>query len=305
MAKKLRFSQIATDLILKMVWSIALVGTLGLIIVKLINPKNLESTRMEYLLLALIVFFIIPYLGRLEAFGIKVEIRKVVEDLDARCRAIPDYILGSEYHDEEDFQLAELCYQNSLDKDAHFWPAKLNLGAIAQDKKKFDEAISWYKSILKDEGRDEDETKDIYAHNNLADVYLYSDEPYRDPKLALYHAEQTIELCPGMGSAYQYKAEALNRLNRYDEAIPLLLMILDKRIMPSQEHWTRYELMLAQCQKGEHVDLNKIKDMYRLAMSNGEGEYFLEMFESEKGLFPKIEWAKIEKFLASPGFEKD
>jgi len=302
MAKKLRGAQKMMDIFLRIMWGISLIGTFILILKKIIDPIFLQTTRLEYLLLALIVFLIIPYLGKLEAFGIKVEIRKVVEDLDARLKAIPDYILGSEYYKEGDLQLADECFHYSLNKDAHFWPAKLNLGAIAQNREAYDEAIFWYKSILKDEARDEDETKDIYAHNNLADVYLYSVAPYRDPKQALYHAEKIIELSPGLGSAHQYKAEALNRLNRFDEAIPLLNVILEKRLIPTQEHWTKYELMLAQAQKGVAVDATNLKDQYRIAMSNGEGKYFLDMLEEEKELFPQKDYKIIDEFLANPSF---
>jgi tetratricopeptide (TPR) repeat protein len=302
MAKRLRFSQAAFDFILRLIWAISLLGTFVLIVLKVVDSTFLESTRLEYLMIALLVFFVIPYLGRLEAFGIKVEIRKVVEDLDARVKAIPDYILGVEYYREDDIQLAEICFQNSLNKDPHFWPAKLQLGAIAQDKEVFFEALNWYQSILKDEDT-EDGTKDIYAHNNLADLYLYSEDLHRDPQKALDHAIKTIELCPGLGSGYIHKAEALNRLRKYTEALPILRLIIAKEMLPSQDHWVNYELMLANAWLlNAPIEFGMLETLYRTAVDNNDGKYFLKMLTKEKVLYPARDHSIIDEFLSKPSF---
>jgi len=279
------------DGFLQIMWALGLLITFILLISKLLMPSMLQATRYEYLLIALVVFLVIPYLGKLEAFGVKVEIRKRMDEIESRLKALPDYLLGSEYCDEQDFQLAKDCFHRSLSIDPTFWPALLNLGYIAHEEKVFEDAFRLYKKVL------EIDPENIYALNNLADAYLYSPPPFRNPEKALSCAETILSICEGMGSALLYKAEALNRLKRPDEAIIILQQILDNNLIPKQKHWVKYELALAKSKRGEIIDRNLLDRIYKIALDNGEGEYFLEMAKEEAELFNEPDRVQIIKFV--------
>jgi tetratricopeptide (TPR) repeat protein len=292
------FAQRATDVFLQVMWGLGLIVTFSLMITKILSPDKLQSTRFEYLLVSLVVFLLIPYLGKFEAFGVKVETRRrvdevelKVETIDSRLKALPDYMLGSEYYSEKDYQLAKESLRKSLTADPTFWPAEFCLGTIAQEEERYDEAFRAYKKVL------EIEPDNIYAYNNLADAYLYSPPPFKNPERALQCAEKVLTKLDGMGSALQYKCEALNRLGRYTEAEHILKEIVDNDVIPNQRHWALYELALAKSKRGTRIETAGLSRMYEIALNNGEGEYFLEMAEEEVELFEDADRKTILNFV--------
>jgi len=293
-----KIGQRLTDAFLQLMWGLGLIVAFALVIIKIVSPENLQSTRFEYLLFFLVVFLIIPYLGKFEAFGVKVETRRRVDEvevkieaIDSRLKALPDYMLGSDYYNEKDYQLAKECFLKSLAADVTFWPAELCLGVIAQDEERFDDAFRAYKKVL---AIDPD---NIYALNNLADAYLYSPPPFKNPDRALQCAEKVLSKLDGMGSALLYQCEALNRLSRHDEAAQKLKQILDYDIIPTQRHWALYELALANSKRGSQIQPKELSRMYEIALDNSEGEYFLEMAEEEADLFENDDRQTILKFV--------
>jgi tetratricopeptide (TPR) repeat protein len=279
-------------------WALGLVVTFVLVIIKIASPNYLPSARVEYMLISLIVFLIIPYLGKLEAFGIKVETRKRVDEvevkldaIDTRLKALPDYIMGSDYFNEEDYQLAKECYLKSLQADPTFWPAEFCLGSIYQSQGRHEDAIRSYKKIL------EEDPDNVYALNNLAESYLYAPPPLKNPEKALKCADRILSILDGMGSALQYKCEALNRLGRSSEASGILKQLIKNDTLPSQKHWVLYELALANSMAGIRLSQEQISRIYEIALSNGEGEYFLEEAKKEVDLFDSADGQILLKFI--------
>jgi tetratricopeptide (TPR) repeat protein len=275
MEEKPGLFQRVLDVLPRVVWALALTVTSVLLLVKVLSGNELKELRVEYLLLAVAVFLVFPYLSKIEAFGVKVEIKRKVEDLAARVNALPDYIIGSEYQDEGDLQLAEESLHRSLELDPRFWPACLSLGEIAQDEGRHDAAIRLYLDVLKID------PTNVYAPNNLADLYLAAPAPLRNPTEALKWAEKALAALPTMASAMYLKGEALNRLGRYNEAATLLQGLLDLDRLPTQRHWVMYELAIGHSQTGTRLAQSDLKDMLFAAVDNGEGKSLMDLLRSE------------------------
>jgi len=286
------------DTLFQIIWGLGVLCTFAFIIMKAISPNTLQSTRFEYLLLALAVLMLIPYLGKFEAFGVKFETKKRVDEvedrmdaLDSRVKALPDYILGSDYFEEKDYDLAKECFLRSLKADPKYWPALLNLGTIELEEEHYKDAINNFKEVL------EIDPGNVYAQNNLAEAYLYASPPLRNPERALGYAESVLKKIEWFPSALLYRCEALNRLNRHDEAVPKLKEILENNLIPTQRHWALYELALANSRKGQTLKTDALERMYDLAQDNKEGEYFLEMAEEEAQLFSESDEETLLNFV--------
>jgi tetratricopeptide (TPR) repeat protein len=281
------------DLFFKVICGASAIVFLSAIIVKLSRPALLSEVKLETLLLILGAIIVLPYISQLEAFGVKMEIRKKVDDLAARLKALPDYILASEYHSEGDYTLAERSYRASMDLCSDFWPSIFGLAAVYHDREEFDKAIMEYNRVLTID------PNNIYALNNLAEVYLVAPPPIMDPSKALEMANQAIQIVPSLGSALYYKGEALNRLNLYDQARSILSGILSQNLLPTQTHWVIYELSVASSNLGGKISKNTLDRMLFHARDNGQGKRFLDVLatEEEQKRFNKDDVVTIRQFV--------
>jgi tetratricopeptide (TPR) repeat protein len=281
------------DVFFKLVCGASTVIFLSAIVVKLLHPALLSEVKLETLLLILGAIIILPYISQLEAFGVKMEIKKKVEDLAARVHALPDYILASEYHSEGDYTLAERSYRASIDQCSDFWPAIFGLAGVYHDREEFDNAIMEYNRALKVD------PNNVYVLNNLAEVYLVPSQPIMDPKKALDMANQALQIVPSLGSALYYKGEALNRLSSYDQARPILSGILAKDMLPTQTHWVMYELSVASSNLGERISEKTLDRMLFQARDNGQGKRLLDALamEEEQKRFKKDDLVVIRQFV--------
>jgi len=263
------------------------------LVVKLVKPSLLVGLKYEIILGALAIAILFPYISQLEAFGVKVEIRKQVDDLSAQIKAMPDYMLGSEYQVAGDCDMAEQSYRKSLEQCPTFWPAILGLASVYHEEEDFARAIMEYKRVL------ELDKNNIYALNNLADVYTIADPPLKDPKKALEAAEQALQLTPSKGSTLHYKAVALNELGRYREARDILNAIISQDLLPDQRHWVMYELAIANSGLGKAVSLEYLGKMLLHAKEHGAASNVIEALSREEELerFNHSDRPMIQKFL--------
>ncbi len=263
------------------------------LVVKIVKPPLLAELNYETILAALAVAILFPYISQLEAFGVKVEIRKQVDDLSAQIKAMPDYMLGSEYHTAGDYEMAEQSYRKSLEQCPTFWPAVLGLAGVFHDEEDFARAIMEYKRVL------ELDKNNIYALNNLADVYTIADAPLKDPKKALEAADQALQFTPSKGSTLHYKAVALNELGRYQEARDILNAIIAQGLLEDQVHWVMYELAVANSGLGKSLSLDYLNKMLLHAREHGAAGNVMEALSREEELerFHLPDRPTILKFL--------
>lgn len=281
------------DLFLKVLCSFLAISLLTAIIIKLAN-NGLSEIKLETLLLIFGITILLPYISKLEAFGVKMEVKKRVDNLSAKVQALPDYVLASEYHSEGDYTLAERSYRASMEQSPDFWPAIFGLACVYHDREEYEMAIMEYNRVL---GID---PNNIYVFNNLAEVYLISPMPLKNPKKALEMAEKALLLVPALGSALYYKAEALNRLQEYSQAKNILKSIISNNILPAERHWAMFELCVAKSNLGNEKLLEEDLDrMFFNARDNGQGKRFLNCLalEEEQDRFKREDIHIIRQFL--------
>lgn len=263
------------DLFFKLICGSSALVFLAAIILRLF-AGNLTSVKLEYLLLSFGLSIILPYLSQLDAFGVKFELRKKVEDLSEQITALPDYVIGSEYDEDEDYMLAEKYYNSSLMKCNDFWPALLGLASIYDDQGLYEKAYEKYKKVLKID------PENAYALNNLAAFHIYSPWPYYDPEKAIENADQVLEIVPNLNSALYYKGEALNRNGSYTAAYDLLKKLLDSDNFPSAKHDILYELAVAGSNLGKAISIHQLESMLSFAENNNEEERLMSRFYDTK-----------------------
>jgi tetratricopeptide (TPR) repeat protein len=280
------------DLFFKLVCGSSALVFLFAIILKLFTTK-LPCIKMEYLLLSFGLAIILPYLGQFEAFGVKVELRKKVEELSSRVMALPDYVQGSEYDAEDDYTLAEKSYNSSLNKCNDFWPAIFSLASIYDENERYDEAIMRYNEVLSIDA------ENTYALNNLAAFYIYSPWPYYDPKKAIEMADRVLKVVPGLNSALYYKGEALNRDHTYAAAYSLLQGFITSDTFQTARHDILYELAVANSNLGKGISNKNLDEMFSYAKKNNEANKFIKILNDneEQNRFIQNDRALIREFV--------
>ena len=258
------------DTFFNLVCILAAFLVMGAIIGKFMRVEALTDISIERLFIILGVIFVLPYVTRMEAFGVKFEMRKKVESLSDTIQALPDYVLASEYEAEEDWELAETAYNTSLRKCSEFWPSLFGLGSVYDSQEKYAKAIAEYNKVIKLD------PENVYAHNNLAGVYVSAPNPLRDPKKARDMADKALAVIPDLGSAMYYKAEALNRETKYAEAYAILTGLREGDKPSGQSHWVHYELSIASSHKNEHLSRDVLEASYLLAQQNDAGKEFVD-----------------------------
>jgi tetratricopeptide (TPR) repeat protein len=280
------------DLFFKLVCGSSALFFLFTIILRLFTTK-LPGVKLEYLLLSFGLAIILPYLGQFEAFGVKVELRKKVEELSSRVMALPDYIQGSEYDAEDDYSLAEKCYYSSLKKCEDFWPAIFGLASMYDERNMYDNAVMKYNEVLAID------PKNAYTLNNLAAFYLYSPWPYYDPEKSIEMADRALEVVPGLKSALYYKGEALNRNGSYKAAFDLLTGFLNPDSFQSAQHDILYEIAVAKSNLEQRISEEELEKILFWAKENDETRKFLENLndENEQNRFNKNDRDLIKEFI--------
>lgn len=288
---------------IKCICAVSSILSLFLIIYKLgytlkyphIEISNLSQINLMTLFLILGATLIVPYLYKIELYGVKFELRKRLDDISSQLEALPDYILGSEYQNEEDYILAEESYRKALEYCPDFWPAHLGLGSIYHTLKQFDKAIVHYNRVI---NKDAKVLQNIYALNNLAEVYIEADSPtIRNYSEALDKANKALKIIPSLGSALYYKAEALNRLNRYNEAIVILNELLQSEQPPKQQHWTMYEHAISKSNMDQRISDVDLKEMLKRAKRNNERDIFVEDLYKDKQRFATLDRTTVANFV--------
>jgi len=285
--------RLSWDIFFKIICGLLAILLLISIIIKLFEPNRLADIKLETVLIILAVVIVLPYITNLEAFGVKMEIKKKIDDISSKINALPDYILGKEYHSEGDLTLAERAYRTSLEKCNDFWPAIIGIASICIDKEDYEKAIMEYNRVL------EIDPNNPYVFNDLAAIYLDAPSPITDARKALEMANKSLELVPSMASSLYYKGEALNKLSLYDEAYSLLKGMVSKDLPKGHAHWTMCEFMIATSQLGKGISEESLKKLLFLAENNGEGKRLLEYLANteEKERWKEKDLNIINKFI--------
>jgi tetratricopeptide (TPR) repeat protein len=280
------------DLFFKIICGISAIVFLVAIICKL-KGGDLTKVDLKYLLLGLGVAVILPFLTQLDAFGVKLELRKKVEAISGQLEALPDYVLGSEAENEQDIHLAKNYYKLSLEKNYKFWPSILALASLDDDDGNYDEAIAGYKNVLKYDN------ENVYALNNLASAFLYADLPNYNTSKALEYANKALEIIPTLGSALFYKGEALNRRGSYSEAYPILNEVFNSETLPKALDDVLYEMIISNSNLGRGVRIEELNMIYFIAKKNDEVSELIGMLKNnlERDRFIPGDLPLIDKFL--------
>jgi tetratricopeptide (TPR) repeat protein len=268
--------QLSWEMFFKFICGLTAIIFIVAIIIKLTRPSLLADIKLETLLLLLGAIIILPFISQLEAFGVKVEVKKRLDDLSATVKALPDYVLGSEFEAENDYILAEEYYRKSLRYSSDYWPSILGLGSIYHDQGIFDKAIIEYNNVLSID------PKNVYALNNLAEIYIVAPFPTKDPQKAYDLADQALKIIPSLGSALYYKCEALNRLGCYKQAHDILQGMLTNNTLPTQRHWIMYELLITNSNQGKNISEEELDRIFFNAKDNSEGKFFLDDLSKEE-----------------------
>lgn len=269
------------DIFFKIICGISAIVFLVAVILKLFMV-SIPNVDLKLLLICFGVAIILPYLSQLDAFGVKVELRKRVEDISSQVNgiteqlnALPDYVIGSECESEGDIFLAEKYYKSSLKKCDTFWPVVLALASIDYDHDDYDSSIIGHNRVL------ELDKDNVYAMNNLAAAYLYAPWPLYNPGKALEFTNKVLEIVPDLKSSLYYKAEALNRIGKYNDALFILKNLFDTVSLPEAEHDILYEMAISKSNIGQRLTIDELKQMHKYAVKNDEGEVFLDRFKDE------------------------
>jgi tetratricopeptide (TPR) repeat protein len=269
------------DIFFKIICGISAIVFLVAIVIKLFMAY-LPNVELKLLLLCFGVAIILPYLSQLDAFGVKVELRKRVEDitgqvngLTEQLNALPDYVIGSECESEGDFLLAEKYYNSSLKKCNEFWPAVLALSSLDYDHDNYEGSIIGYNRVL------ELDKDNVWAMNNLAAAYLYAPWPLHNPGKALEYTNRVLEIIPNLNSSLFYKGEALNRMGSYSDALFILKNLIDTISLHDAEHDILYEITISKSSLGQRITLEELNQIYKYAVKNEVEGSLLDRFRDE------------------------
>jgi len=277
----------------KFICGLAAILLLISIIIKLYGNDKFSKIELETFIIILAVMIALPSITNLEAFGVKMEIRKKIDDISSRVNAMPDYILGKEYHSEGDLDLAEISYRASLEKCNDFCPAIIGIASVFNDRGDYEKAIMEYNRVL---AIDPDNP---YVFNDLAAIYVEAPLPITDPKKALELANKALELVPSLATSLYFKCEALNKLGLYNESYIILQDMVLKDLPRDFVHWTMYELSIAMSQIGKGISEDFLKKMLYLSEANGEGKQLLEYLakDEHKDRWKDKDITLINKFI--------
>jgi tetratricopeptide (TPR) repeat protein len=285
--------RLSWEVFFKIICGIAAIIFVIAIALKVIRPALLTEIKIETLLLLLAGIIILPFISQFEAFGVKMEVKKKLDNLSSTVNGLPDYVLGSEFLAEGDYLLAEESFRKCLSYSKDYWPPILGIAGIYHAQGEYDKAIMEYNRVLSLD------PKNVYAFNNLAEVYIIAPSPIKDAKKALYMADQALNIIPSLGSALYYKCEALNRLGEYNPAHELLKGMQEKDILPSERHWVMFELAISNSHRGKKISEEDLDRIFFNAKDNGEGKFFLEDIATEEQLerFIESDRSVIRSFL--------
>jgi len=146
--------------------------------------------------------------------------------------------LGVAYRMKGDLGRAQQAFESALGKDPTTADGQRLLADLYADQKLFAEAVRHYKQAL------QIEPQSAESHNNLAWLYATCEDPkWRDPRSALEHARQAVELTQWKEAGFiDTLAEANYASGSYQEAvrIQLLALQLDPQDPELEEHMLRY-----------------------------------------------------------------
>ena len=168
---------------------------------------------------------------------------KAVEEYSEAARLSPgapeaQLALGVAYRMRGDLVKAQRSFEGALGKNPTTADGQRLLADLFADQKLFAEAVQHYKQAL------QIEPKNAESHNNLAWLYATCDDPrWRNPRAALEHARQAVELTQWKEAGFiDTLAEANFASGCFEEAvrIQVLALQLDPRDPELQEHMLRY-----------------------------------------------------------------
>lgn len=292
----------------KFICLVIAISLIAALVIRIVSPNALSiltDIKPEYILLALAVTLLFPYISNIEALGVKISIKEQVNDLSAWADASSYYPLATDYQSEGDFFLAEKYFNKCLEKSGDYWPALFRLGVLYDEKDEktlqdWDKAISYYKRVL------EIDKDNFYSDYNLAAAYLNAPRQIKDPEKALYYANKMLDQIPSYTDAIYFKGEALNYLGRYKEASDTLNTINKDQM--KDYFWVSYELAIADFNKEEKITqdiLDKMKDnldkIYEAAEKAGkeasETNDFLKALEENLKQFKDPYHPLVKTFL--------
>jgi tetratricopeptide (TPR) repeat protein len=146
--------------------------------------------------------------------------------------------LGVAYRMKGDLGKAQQAFESALGKNPTSAEGQRLLADLYAEQKLYGEAIQHYKQAL------QIQPQNAESHNNLAWLYATCEDPrWRDPRAALEHARQAVELTQWKEAEFiDTLAEANYAGGSYQEAvrIQLLALQLDPLNPDLQEHMARY-----------------------------------------------------------------
>lgn len=273
-------------------------GTLAVILltaltIKLFSIDKFPNINLEQLFIGFVVALFLPFISKLDAFGVKLEIKEHIEKLSGRLEALPDYVLGSEFETEGDYILAEASYRASLEKCKEFWPSLLGLASIHDEQENYVMAYAEYKEVLKID------PKNVYALNNLAYLHVVAPFPLRNFDKTIEMADKALEQVPNLGSSLYYKAVAHNMKKNYPKALEILIQIINNELLPNSLHEVLYETAIANSNlKGPDL-METLEKTLHFAVKCGEESIILHRLSDpeEQQRFLKDDLQIIDKFL--------
>jgi tetratricopeptide (TPR) repeat protein len=231
--------------------------------------------------------------------GVKVTVKEKVEELSAWADATPYYTLASEFEDNNDYTLAEIYYNKSLDKCVSFWPALFGLGSIYQDLAddsekpyEYTKSIDYYKMAI------ELDKQNIYSYNNLAAVYLDAPDPIYSPKKALEYANKALEIMPTFPNSLYYKALAILNIEPIDyKEMKKALNSIDPDDFEDTMYSVMYMLAVANSNLHIHLTKENLDELFNYYEDGEESEDFAEYLRNDMELFSIPDRSKIKEYL--------
>jgi rhomboid protease GluP len=168
---------------------------------------------------------------------------KAIQEYSEAARLSPgapeaELALGVAYRMKGDLGKAQQAFESALGKNPTTAEGQRLLADLYAEQKLFAEAVQHYKLALQIEPQSAD------SHNNLAWLYATCEDPkWRDPRAALEHAREAVELTQWKEAGFiDTLAEANYASGSYQEAvrIQLLALQLDPQDPELQEHMVRY-----------------------------------------------------------------
>jgi len=168
---------------------------------------------------------------------------KAIQEYSEAVRLMPSapeaqLALGVAYRMKGDLGKAQQAFESALGKNPTTAEGQRLLADLYAEQKLFPEAVQHYKQALQIEPKNAD------SHNNLAWLYATCEDPkWRDPRAALEHARQAVELTQWKEAGFiDTLAEANYASGSYQEAVRIqsLALQLDPQDPELQEHMARY-----------------------------------------------------------------